>query len=475
MAKIPIKETTIAGMEDSIRQKLSVLLEQWRCTYQGVANEVVKKKHKMFLKIPLFPENSMRLIPTLLVAAAAAGFSQFVLADTTDVKTQSVVEVKKKGVHCEQDPNCFNRYHPAIKPVARAKPGQTIVVHTRDALDSNLNINSKPKDVTAIDLNLIHPMTGPIYIEGAKRGDVLAIKLIDINPDEYGYTTIIPGFGFLPDMFPTPFVANWKLNRLEAVSEQMPGVRIPMNGFMGSVGVMPGEPEVEKWLAREAQLAKAGGVALPPEPTGARPPEVCGPNGSNKDKCLRTIPPRENGGNMDVKQMVAGTTLLLPCFVDGCGFFIGDVHYAQGDGEVAGTAIEMGAVVTVSTEIRKGMASLIKQPQFEGGSQIKKLEPDSFHATVGYPFKNAGEVPPQWAYLDSEKIKPLTNLSNDLTLAARNSLIQMLDWLQATKNLSKEQAYVVTSVACDLRVGNVVDVPNYLVSTICPMDIFDKK
>ena len=417
----------------------------------------------------------MRLIPTLLVSAAAAGFSQFVLADTTDVKTQSVVEVKKKGVHCEQDPNCFNRYHPAIKPVARAKPGQTIVVHTRDALDSNLNINSKPKDVTAIDLNLIHPMTGPIYIEGAKRGDVLAIKLIDINPDEYGYTTIIPGFGFLPDMFPTPFVANWKLNRLEAVSEQMPGVRIPMNGFMGSVGVMPGEPEVEKWLAREAQLAKAGGVALPPEPTGARPPEVCGPNGSNKDKCLRTIPPRENGGNMDVKQMVAGTTLLLPCFVDGCGFFIGDVHYAQGDGEVAGTAIEMGAVVTVSTEIRKGMASLIKQPQFEGGSQIKKLEPDSFHATVGYPFKNAGEVPPQWAYLDSEKIKPLTNLSNDLTLAARNSLIQMLDWLQATKNLSKEQAYVVTSVACDLRVGNVVDVPNYLVSTICPMDIFDKK
>jgi formamidase len=436
--------------------------------------KIKERQAPIFQQIFFNPETSMRLIPTLLVAALAS-LAQSAFADTTDVKTQSIVEVKKQGVHCEQDPNCFNRYHPAIKPVARAKPGQTIVVHTRDALDSNLNINSKPKDVTAIDLNLIHPMTGPIYIEGAKRGDVLAIKLIDINPDEYGYTTIIPGFGFLPDMFPTPFVANWKLNRLEAVSEQMPGVRIPMNGFMGSVGVMPGEPEVEKWLARESQLAKAGGVALPPEPTGARPPEVCGPNGSNKDTCLRTIPPRENGGNMDVKQMVAGTTLLLPCFVDGCGFFIGDVHYAQGDGEVAGTAIEMGAVVTVQTEIRKGMASLVKQPQFEGGSQIKKLEPDSFHATIGYPFKNAGEVPPQWAYLDSEKIKPLTQLSNDLTLAARNSLIQMLDWLQATKGLSKEQAYVVTSVACDLRVGNVVDVPNYLVSTICPMEIFNKK
>ncbi len=396
-------------------------------------------------------------------------------ADTTNVKTQTIVEVKKSGGHCEQDPNCFNRYHPAIKPVARAKPGDLIIVHTRDALDSKLNMNSLPKDVTAIDTNLIHPMTGPIYIEGAKRGDVLAIKLIDINPNEYGYTTVIPGFGFLPDMFPDPYIANWKLNRVEAVSPQLPGVRIPMNAFMGSVGTMPGEEEIEKWLARETQLGAAGGVALPPQPIGARPANICGPNGSHKDKCLRTIPPRENGGNMDIKQMVVGTTLLLPCFIDGCGFFIGDVHFAQGDGEVAGTAIEMGAIVTVSTEIRKGMASLIKQPMFEGGSQLKKLEPDSFHAVVGYPLKKAGEVPPQWAYLKSEIIKPLTNLSNDLTLAARNSVITMLDWLMATKSLTKEQALVVVSVACDLRISNVVDVPNYAVTTICPMEIFGKK
>jgi formamidase len=317
-------------------------------------------------------------------------------------------------------------------------------------------------------------MTGPIYIEGAKRGDVLAIKLINVTPNEYGYTTIIPGFGFLPDLYTEPFVANWKLNRVEAVSAEVPGVRIPMNGFMGSVGVMPGAEEVDKWLARETQLAAAGGVALPPEPTSARPPEICGPKGSHKDKCLRTIPPRENGGNMDVKQMVEGTTLLLPCFIDGCGLFIGDVHFAQGDGEVAGTAIEMGAIVTVETSIRKGMASVVKQPMFEGGSQIKKLEPDRFHAVVGYPLKAAGEVPPQWTYLDSAKIKPLTNLSNDVTLAARNSLINMIDWLKVTKGLTKEQAFVVTSVACDLRISNVVDVPNYAVTTICPMDIFDK-
>lgn len=415
-----------------------------------------------------------KILSLFLLSTAAWTTAPFVWSDTTDVKTQTIVEVKKQGEHCEQDPNCFNRYHPAIKPVATANPGDLIVVHTRDALDSNLTIDSQPKDVLAIDLNLIHPMTGPIHIEGAERGDVLAVQLINIKPDEYGYTTLIPGFGFLPDLFPEPFVANWALNSLEAVSAEIPGVKIPMAAFMGSVGVMPGEAEVDKWLARESELAAVGGIALPPEPTGARPADVCGPNGSHKDKCLRTIPPRENGGNMDVQQMVVGTTLLLPCFIDGCGFFIGDVHYAQGDGEVAGTAIETGAVVTVKTEIRKGMASKIKQPHFEGGSQIKALEPDRFHATVGFPFKEAGEIPPQWTYLDSEKIKPLSQLSNDITLAARNSLLQMLDWLQDTKGLSREQSFVVMSVACDLRIGNVVDVPNYVVSTICPMEIFSE-
>jgi formamidase len=403
------------------------------------------------------------------VPLALAAFSAS--ADTTDVKTQSRVVVKKMGAHCADDANCFNRYHPAIKPVLSAKPGQFITFETRDALDSDLKIDSVPKDVLAIDLNLVHPITGPISIEGAVRGDVLAVTLIDIEPDEYGYTTVVPGFGFLRDRFPEPYVANWKLTRVEATSDQLPGVRIPFNGFMGTVGVLPGVAEVDAWEAREAQLAKAGGVALPPQPVGALPAAVCGANGSHKDKCLRTIPPRENGGNMDVKQMVVGTTLLLPCFVDGCGLFIGDVHYAQGDGEVAGTAIEMGAKVTVRAEIRKGMASMMKAgPHFEGGSQLKKLEPDVFHATVAYPLKKAGEVPPQHKYLNGDKIAPLTNLSEDLTIAARGSLNEMIDWLSKTYGWSPVQSYVYTSVACDLRISNVVDVPNYAVTTICPLE-----
>jgi formamidase len=396
-------------------------------------------------------------------------------ADTSDVKTQSIVEVTKKGDHCGDDPNCMNRYHYAIPAVVHANPGQLIRYETRDALDSDLNINSEPKDVLAIDLNLVHPITGPVHINGAKRGDVLAVTLIDIEPDEYGYTTIVPGFGFLRDMYTEPFVANWKINRMEAVSDQVPGVRIPMNGFMGTVGTLPGKPEVAAWLERENALGAAGGIALPPQPTGARPAAVCGPDGSHAAECLRTIPPRENGGNMDIKQMVVGTTLLLPCYVDGCGLFVGDVHYAQGDGEVAGTAIEIGAKVTVRTEIRKGQASMMKSgPHFEGGSQIKALEPDKFYATVGYPIKDAGVDLPYVSYIDSKKLTPLSNLSEDLTAAARASLIEMINWLVNTKGYSKQQAYVITSVACDLRIGNLVDLPNYAVSTICPLEIFDK-
>ncbi|MEE9402935.1 MAG: acetamidase/formamidase family protein [Desulfobacteria bacterium] len=395
-----------------------------------------------------------------------------VYADTSDVKRPPAVVVKKGGDHCQDDPNCFNRYHPAIKPVTKAKPGQHIVFETRDALDSDLNFRSIPHDVTAVDLNLVHPMTGPVYIEGAKRGDVLAVTLVDIEPDDYGYTVIIPGFGFLRDKFPKPFVANWRLTRLEATSEQIPGVAVPFNGFMGSVGVLLGDPEHDKILAREAQLGEAGGFVLTPQPKGALPADICGPEGTFKDRCLRTIPPRENGGNMDVKQMQVGTTLLLPVFVDGAGLFVGDVHYAQGDGEVSGTAIEMGAKVTVVTEVLKGMGAFVKVPHFKGGAQLKKLAPTKFYATTGMPLKQVGEVPIYSTYIDGKKIGPLTNLSEDLTLAARNALLEIIDYMVKEKGLTSEQAYIVSSVAVDLRIGQLVDVPNYIVSAILPLSIF---
>lgn len=408
------------------------------------------------------------LAAALVLPGAAA------LADTTDSRWMDRVVVDKRGDHCLDDPNCMNRYHPEIPPVATADPGDVIVFHTRDALDSDLRLDSIADDLAAVDLNLVHPMTGPVYVNGARRGDALEVELLAIDPDEYGYTLIVPGFGFLRDLYPDPYIVNWRITPNGAVSDQMPGITVPYEAFPGSIGVLPGEPEIRAWLAREKQLAEAGGIALQPEPRGARPPQVCGPSGSHRNECLRTIPPRENGGNMDVQQMQVGTKITFPCFVDGCGLFVGDVHYAQGDGEVSGTAIEMGAVVTLRTRVRPGMGRSLVAPHVDGNDEIRDIEPTRFHQTVGLPLKEAGEVPPYFTYLDSRKIEDLENLSEDLTLAARHALIQMIEYIQDEHGLTREQAYILASVAVDLRVGQVVDVPNYIVTAVLNLDVFDK-
>jgi formamidase len=382
------------------------------------------------------------------------------------------VKIPKTGARCADDPKCHNRWHPAIKPVATASAGDVVVFETRDALDGAFTRNSKAADVAAANLNLVHPLTGPLFVNGAEAGDVLAITIVDIEPDKFGYTVIVPGFGFLRDLFPNPHIARWDLSRHEATSPDIPGVKVRFAGFTGTIGTAPGPRETDIMFQREDALMKAGGFVLPPEPRDALPRDVCGPTGSHKDRCLRTIPPRENGGNMDVKQIQKGTTLLLPCFVKGCLLSIGDVHFAQGDGEVSGTAIEMDATVTVKVEVRKGLAAFVRQPHFEGGNQLKKLEPDRFYATVGFPIKPGGKVTPYHQYLDGVRIGPLMNLSEDVTLSARDALLQMIDWLMQNKKLTREQAYVLSSVAVDLRISNLVDVPNFAVTAILDLDVF---
>ena len=192
-------------------------------------------------------------------------------ADTTDSKWKNIIELKKTGDHCKDDANCFNRYHPAIEPRATANPGDIIVLHTRDALDSNYSFDAVAEDVPTFNLGEVHPMTGPVFVKGAKRGDALEVELLDIVPDEYGYTVIVPGFGFLRDIFTEPYIVNWKLTRTGAVSDNMPGVTIPYEAFPGSIGVLPGNKEISSWKEREANLAAAGGVALTPDPAFALP------------------------------------------------------------------------------------------------------------------------------------------------------------------------------------------------------------
>jgi formamidase len=408
----------------------------------------------------------------VLSVAAITLASAAVVVSAADPQGRRVV-IPKSGERCVNDVKCHNRWHHAIPQVAAANPGDVVVFGTRDAFDHSLDRNSTAADVVALNLNLVHPLTGPLHVRGAKAGDVLAVTLLDIEPDDFGYTIIVPGFGFLRDVFRDAFIVRWDLSRDGATSRDLPGVKIRFDGFMGTIGVAPGPAQTETFFRRESELAAAGGFVLGPQPLDALPSKVCGPSGAHRDRCLRTIPPRENGGNMDVKQMQVGTTLLLPCFVDGCLLSIGDVHFAQGDGEVSGTAIEMDATVTVRVDVRKGLGARITQPHYEGGDQLKRLAPSKFYATVGYPIKPKGLVPPTHAYLNGQKIGPLSNLSEDVTLAARDALLQMIDWINRNKGLTREQAYVLSSVAVDLRIGNLVDTPNFAVSAILDLDVFD--
>src|SRR5262249_46771666 len=289
-----------------------------------------------------------------------------------------------------------------LGPAGTADPGDTVIFETRDAFDNPFNRSTRPPDVAAANLNLVHPLTGPLFVRGAQRGDVLAVTILDAvpGPDRFGYTVIVPGFGFLRDVFPDPDIVHWEFEQDDedgnqfATSADLPGIRIPLHGFTGTIGVALGLPEIETAFEREDQLLRAGGFVLPPQPQDAVPSDLCGPRGTARTRCLRTIPPRENGGNTDIKQMVKGTTLLFPCFVDGCLLWMGDVHSAQGDGEVSGTAIEMNAVVTVRVEVRRGQGALIRFPQFESRERgvLKDLEPERFIATVGIPIKPSGVV-----------------------------------------------------------------------------------
>lgn len=388
-----------------------------------------------------------------------------------------IVVLGGEGRHCGEDPDCMNRLHPAIPMAARAQPGQTIIFKARNASDFDLDPASDYDDPRQGDgqIGTVHPLTGPVYIEGAEAGDVLAVTLLDIAPGPFGYTSVSP-IGFVSDHVSGDFRALWRLNRTEAVSDDVPGVRVPNASFPGIMTVLPGPEQLQAMLSREAELFAVGGAGFPPYPLHASPASVCGPGGSHPAECLRTLPPREHGGNLDIRYLQVGVTVYLPCYVSGCGLAIGDPHFAQGDGEVSGTAIEMDADFTVTTRLITAGAVLARGPHFEGPARVLDIPSRRFYATTGFPLKGTGEVPPDMRYLGAtERIAGLRNLSKDISLAARNALLEMIDYIMTTYGLTPEQAYVVASVAVDLRIGQLVDAPNVGVTALLPLDIFSAR
>ena len=384
------------------------------------------------------------------------------------------VEIGGTGISCADDPACINRLHPDIPMAVRVAPGERITLRGRDASDIQLDpdefsvAEASPRE----GFGVVHPLVGPVFIEGAIAGDTLAVTIEAIDPGPVGWTSASP-FGFAGDAVGSEsrFVV-WRLNDRYAESDAIPGVKIPNASFPGVIVTLPGPGLLDDVLDREARLAEAGGAVFLPDTELAEPTSLCGEEGSRSGECLRTIPPRENGGNMDIRYLKEGVTVYLPCYVDGCGLAIGDFHYAQGDGEVSGTAIEMDADITVTTRIVRDTRDLTHGPHYEGPASLLNIPSSRFYATTGYPLKPEGEIPRDIAYLASAKVASLSNLSKDLNLAAQNALVAMVDYIVHRYGYDRTQAYMIASVAVDLRIAQLVDVPNVGVTAILPLDIF---
>ena len=346
-----------------------------------------------------------------------------------------------------------NRWHPDIPPAVEVDPGEEVVIQTRNAFDGGITPGSSADALRNVNLNVVHPLTGPVFVKGAEPGDLLEVDIMEVAPAKWGFTCIIPGFGFLRDLFTEPFLVHWNIGDGYAESPQLPGVRVPGAPFMGTIGVAPSRKLRQEILLREDELLRRNGFVLGPNPTDAVPAwEPLASEG------LRTVPPRENGGNMDIKQLTAGTRLYLPVFAEGALFSAGDAHYAQGDAECCGTAVEMDGTLRASFQVRKGEATRrnLSFPIFERDDYFTSPEmaaPKRFLASTGMSIANG------------------VNESENATIAARQALLNMMNLL-LERGWSREQSYCICSVAVDLKLSEIVDVPNFVVSAFLPLDIF---
>ncbi len=304
-------------------------------------------------------------------------------------------------VHRHQHHRVWDR---AIEPVLTVTPGTQLTFEIQDASGGQITPDSDASVFANFDQTNVNPVTGPVSIDGAEPGDTLIVKIEDYRPSGWGWTGIIPGFGLLADQFQTAALTHWVYDpsgsRPLLFSNQ---ARIPLAPFAGTIGIAP---------------AEAGPHAI--------------------------IPPRSVGGNMDLRDLVAGATLYLPVAVPGALFSIGDTHAAQGDGEVCGTAIESPMEVTLRLDLIKGRAPAM-------------------------PMVDAPARPPDLAASAS---MITTGIGPDLMTAARDAVSGMIDRLGRDRNLAAADAYMLCSVAGDLKISQIVDAPNWTVSFHLPTAIF---
>jgi len=288
-----------------------------------------------------------------------------------------------------------SRFSAAIEPVLRVSSGAVVEAFTREASAGQLTPSSTVEDLADVSFDPIHPLTGPVYVEGADPGDVLVVKLHEVEVGDWGWSAVVPGFGFLRDRFDEPYLRTYRFEPGDSVADFGYGFRVPLRPFPGVVAVAP-----------------------------------------ETDSMLSTIPPRRNGGNVDDRDIVEGTTIFLPVLVEGALFSIGDGHAAQGDGEVSGTAIEVPLRVRYQVWV-------VDQP--------------------AHPV-------PELQYLNDD-VYAVTACGETVDEAARRATGYMVDYLQQVHGVEGTDAYALASTAANLKISEVVDVPHMLVTMQIPRSV----
>ncbi|MGY1709192.1 formamidase [Geodermatophilus sp. SYSU D00758] len=378
----------------------------------------------------------------------------------------------------EQEIVGHNRWHPDIPPAVTVRPGDTFRVHCREWFDGAIHNDDSADDVRDAPLSRVHCLSGPIAVEGARPGDLLMVDILDVGPipqedsgplagQGWGYTGIFArdnGGGFLTDQFPDAYKVVWDFRGQTATSRHVPGVSFTGLIHPGLMGTAPSADLLAKWNRREGALIatdpdRVPPLALPPLPDDA----VLGSlSGAEFDRvaaeAARTAPPRENGGNQDIKNFSKGSRVFYPVYVDGADLSVGDLHFSQGDGEITFCgAIEMGGFIDLHVDlIRGGMETygVSENAIFIPGNVEPRYE--RYLAFSGTSVTLDGEQ----RYLDSQ-------------LSYQRACLHAIDYLTRF-GYTPEQGYMILGAApIEGRLSGVVDIPNSCATVYLPTGIFD--
>jgi formamidase len=365
-----------------------------------------------------------------------------------------------------------NRWHPDIPPVASVKPGTSFRMECKDWTDGQIQNNDSANDVRDVDLSIPHVLSGPIAVEGAAPGDALVVDILDLGPfpgpnTEWGYTGIFAksnGGGFLTDHFPNAHKAIWDLKGVFATSRHLPDVRFVGISHPGLIGCAPSQDLLNKWNQREKALVdtdpnRVPPLALLPLEHNAVMGKLQGNNLQNASRAgARTVPPREHGGNVDIKNLTRGSRAYFPVYVDGAKLSLGDLHFSQGDGEITFCgAIEMAGFIDLHVDLIKDGVNKYKMnsPIFKSSP----LEPryTNFLVFEGISVDEQGKQ----HYMDAH-------------IAYKNACLSAIAYLQ-TCGYTAEQAYIILGAApIEGRVSGIVDIPNACCSLYLPTEIFER-